>query len=57
MYGIMNEAIRENATPAVAALVVTGRGTVAEQTAVAQSIEDRHGPHAWAEGTVADCAR
>lgn len=57
MYGVMNEAVRENASADVAARILSGRASVAEQTAMAQSVLDRHGVHAWAEGTVEKCAR
>lgn len=56
-YGVMNEAVRENSSPAVAARILTGRATPAEQLRMAERIEARFGVRAWAEGTVALCAR
>lgn len=56
-YGVMDEAVRENAPPDVAARIIDGTASAAEQLAMAESVEAKHGMRAWAPGTVARCAR
>lgn len=56
-YGVMNQAVRENAPPDVAARILAGSASKPEQLAMAQSIAARHGIDAWAASTVAKCAR
>jgi hypothetical protein len=55
-YGVMNEAVRENAPVDVAARILRGSASPSEQLAMAQSIAAKHGIRAWAPGTVAMCA-
>lgn len=54
--GIMDAAIRENASPDVAARVLAGTATRAEQIAIGEQIVDRFGVNAWAPSTVAACS-
>lgn len=46
-FGIMNEAVRENATPGIAARILAGRGSPLEQLGVAVSIERKHSIRSW----------
>lgn len=48
--GIMNQAIRENSPPAVAAREMAGTATVLEIVATGRRIEERFGIHAWGCG-------
>ena len=48
--GIMNQAVRENASADVAARVLTGTATRDEQIAIAERMAARFGIHAWACG-------
>lgn len=48
--GIMNQAIRENSPPDVAARELAGSASVAEITATAESIAAKHGIHSWGCG-------
>lgn len=54
--GVMNEAVRENATPDVAARILSGTASRQEQIDMAQRIYDRFGPTAWGTLTVEKCA-
>lgn len=56
-YGVMNEAVRENAPPDVAARILAGTASPAEQLAMAESIAARHGLQAWAPSTYERCSR
>jgi len=56
-YGVMNQAVRENSSPDVAARILAGTASPGEQLTMAQSIAAKHGIHAWAAGTAARCAR
>lgn len=56
-YGVMDAAVRENASPPIAERILAGTAAPSEQLAVAQRIEREHGPHAWASATVARCGR
>lgn len=46
-YGVLNQAVRENSPPDVAARILAGRASVVEQTRMAIALEHRHGIHAW----------
>lgn len=48
--GIMNAAVRENASPDDAALLLSGRAPISLQIELAKRIERRFGVHAWACG-------
>lgn len=48
MYGVLNQAVRENSPPDVAARILAGRASVAEQTRMAITLEHRHGIRSWA---------
>lgn len=54
-YGVMNEAVRENAPAEVAARILAGTASPDEQLQMAQSIAARFGIDAWAPGTAARC--
>lgn len=47
MYGVMDEAVRENSPPDVAERILNGTASVAEQTAMAESVAAKHGIHSW----------
>lgn len=53
--GVMNQAVRENATADVADRVFAGRASKAEQVAIGERIAARFGIRAWAAGTVDKC--
>ena len=53
--GIMNQAVRENATSEVAARALAGRASKAEQIAIGERIAARFGIRAWAASSVAKC--
>lgn len=55
-YGVMNQAVRENASPESAARILSGTASVEEQTVMAQRIVDRFGIRAWAARTVELCS-
>lgn len=48
--GMMNEAIRENSPPDVAARELTGTATILEIVGTARTIATRHGIHSWGCG-------
>ncbi len=54
--GIMNQAVRENATEAVANRVFTGTASREEQIQIGESIVRKFGFDAWAPSTVAKCS-
>jgi hypothetical protein len=54
--GILNQAVRENATPEVAARVFAGTASRAEQIAIGESIVRKFGIRAWAPSTVRKCS-
>lgn len=54
--GIMNQAVRENASADVAARVFAGTASRAEQIAIAESIVAKFGFRAWAASTVRKCS-
>ena len=56
-YGVMNEAVRENAPPDVAERILNGTASPSEELAMAQSVAAKHGFNAWAPSTVARCSR
>lgn len=53
--GVMNQAVRENSPPDVAARILAGTASRAEQITMASRIADRFGIDAWAASTVARC--
>lgn len=53
--GVMNQAVRENASADVAARILNGTATKQEQIDMAQGIVNRFGVNAWAASTVAYC--
>lgn len=56
-YGIMNEAVRENATPEVASRVLNGTASKDEQLAIAEAIARRFGfRQSWGWLTVQKCS-
>ena len=56
-YGVMNQAVRENAPPEIANKILSGTATPTEQLKMAEEIVVKFGVNAWAKGTVKRCAR
>jgi hypothetical protein len=56
-YGVMDQAVRENAPPDVADRILAGTATKEEQLAMAQSIARKFGLQAWARSTYERCRR
>lgn len=48
--GVMNQAVRENAPPDVAARILDGTASREEQIVMAETLEAKHGIHSWACG-------
>lgn len=55
--GIMDQAVRENATPEVAVRALNGTATREEQIAIGESIVRKFGLRAWAYSTYLKCRR